>query len=228
MTITYPIHGSASNGAGVIRRAAVEDLPGIVSVHKRAFSQFFLTRLGAEFLRRYYALVLEYHAGIVFVCEGQGAIQGFVCGFMDPPAFYRFMWNNKRAFVVPLLSALIRRPSLAAGVFHGVQRIQTSASGSSFLSPEGSCELSSIAVAPEAESGGLGSALIKAFLEQAWRLDAQCIYLSTDADGNIAANALYRKAGFRHDKRFLQRRGRWMNSYLIRREPVGDSRRSLP
>jgi ribosomal protein S18 acetylase RimI-like enzyme len=203
---------------GAIRKAAMRDLAGIVGVHKRAFSEFFLTRLGSEFLQRYYGLVLDYRSGIVLVSEASGAIQGFVCGFVDPAAFYRFMWLSKRTFVFPVVSALIRRPSLAAGVLRGVQHIQTSAS----LKPAESCELSSIAVAPEASSAGLGNALIEAFLEQAWRLDAKCVYLTTDAEGNTAANALYHKAGFQHAERFLQRKGRWMNSYLIHRAPADD------
>jgi len=203
---------------GGIREAAAGDLAGIVGVHKRAFSEFFLTRLGSEFLHRYYGLVLDYDSGIMLVGEASGTIEGFVCGFVDPAAFYRFMWLSRRTFLRPVLSALIRRPSLAAGVLRGVQHIQTSAS----LKPAESCELSSIAVAPEAGAAGLGSALIKAFLEQAWRLEAKHVYLTTDADGNTAANALYHKAGFQHEERFLQRKGRWMNSYLIHRTPADD------
>jgi ribosomal protein S18 acetylase RimI-like enzyme len=194
------------------------DLSGIVGVHRKAFSEFFLTRLGSEFLRRYYALVLDYEAGIVLVSEHGGGIKGFVCGFVDPAAFYRFMWNNKRAFALPVLSALVRRPYLATGVLYGVQRIQTSAS----LDPAGSCELSSIAVAPEAGAGGLGGALVRAFLEQAWSMNAHCVFLTTDAEGNGPANALYRKAGFQHAQRFLQRKGRWMNAYVIQRGASGD------
>jgi ribosomal protein S18 acetylase RimI-like enzyme len=48
-------------------------------------------------------------------------------------------------------------------------------------------------------------------------MDAQCVYLTTDADGNEMANALYRKSGFQHTRRFLQRKGRWMNEYVIDR-----------
>jgi ribosomal protein S18 acetylase RimI-like enzyme len=69
----------------------------------------------------------------------------------------------------------------------------------------------------------LGKALVRAFLAQAWSMDAQCVYLTTDADGNGQANALYRKAGFQHTRRFLQRKGRWMNEYIIHRMEAGDT-----
>jgi ribosomal protein S18 acetylase RimI-like enzyme len=215
MTPTYSIKGLQErlvrSRPGLIRPATPNDLPGIVIIHRQAFSNFFLTRLGDDFLRRYYALVLDYPAGVVLVSERHSTLEGFVCGFVEPPEFYRLMWRNKRAFVVPALSALVRHPSLATGVLYGVQRIQTSSS----KTPVRSCELSSIAVAPEAGGNGLGKALVQAFVKEALSMDAQYIYLTTDADGNESANALYRQVGFLHTRRFLQRKGRWMNEYVI-------------
>jgi len=46
-------------------------------------------------------------------------------------------------------------------------------------------------------------------------MEAQSVYLTTDADGNEPVNAFYRQAGFQNTRRFLQRRGRWMNEYVI-------------
>jgi hypothetical protein len=46
-------------------------------------------------------------------------------------------------------------------------------------------------------------------------MEAQCVYLTTDADGNEPANALYRQVGFEQNQRFLQRKGRWMNEYVM-------------
>jgi hypothetical protein len=106
----------------------VDDLAGIVTIHQRAFSHFFLTRMGSEFLRLYYEFVLNYHAGIVLVSEGRNTLEGFVCGFVDPNEFYRLMWRSKGTFVLPALSALVRHPSMAAKMLYGIQRIQRSAS----------------------------------------------------------------------------------------------------
>ena len=210
--------GIARGLTHLVRQATAEDLPGIVTIHQKAFSTFFLTRLGNEFLRRYYALVLQYRAGIVLVSERCGVLEGFVCGFVEPPEFYRLMWRNKRIFALPALSALVRHPSLAGGMLYGVQRVQTSAS----KEPVRSCELSSIAVAPEAGGNGLGLALVQAFLAWARSMDAQCVYLTTDADGNEPANTLYRQVGFQHTHHFLQRKGRWMNEYVIDGLVVGE------
>jgi len=204
---------------GVVRKATADDLPGIVSVHQKAFAHFFLTQLGGEFLRKYYGLVLSYHAGIILVGERRGVLEGFACGFLDPAEFYQLMWRSRRTFALPVLSALVRHPSLATKVLYGVCRIQTPPSDW----PARSCELSSIAVAPEMSGNGTGKALMRAFLAQARSMDAQCVYLTTDADGNDAANAFYRDIGFQHTRQFLQRKGRWMNEYVINGTDAGNS-----
>ena len=74
--------------------------------------------------------------------------------------FYRLMWRAKLAFALPVASALARHPALITKVLYGVQRIHMPASEW----PPRSCELSSIAVAPEAAGTGSGKALIRAFL----------------------------------------------------------------
>jgi ribosomal protein S18 acetylase RimI-like enzyme len=222
MTRTYPTNKhlpKVDGRSGVVRKATTNDLPGIVNIHQKAFSHFFLTRLGGEFLRNYYGLVLNYRAGIVIVGEGPGVLEGFACGFVDPAEFYQLMWRSRRTFALPVLSALVRHPSLATKVLDGVHRIQTPESEW----PTRSCELSSIAVAPEASGNGLGKALMRAFLAQARSMDAHCVYLTTDAEGNDPANAFYRDVGFQHTRRFLQRKGRWMNEYVINGTEAGDS-----
>jgi ribosomal protein S18 acetylase RimI-like enzyme len=199
-----------------IRRATPGDLAGIVDIHRQAFHNFFLTRLGAEFLLRYYNLVLNYPPGIVLVGEHKGAVHGFACGFVDPADFYRLMWRARMTFALPVVSSLLRHPSLVTKVLNGVRRIHAPASEW----PLRSCELSSIAVAPEHGGNGFGKALIGVFLAHAHSMDVLRVYLTTDADGNDAANAFYRSAGFQQTRRFLQCEGRWMNEYVIdRSEP---------
>jgi ribosomal protein S18 acetylase RimI-like enzyme len=224
MIPTSTIHQEPpQSGTRFVRPATADDLPGIVKIHQKAFSQFFLTRLGGDFLREYYGLVLDYHAGILLVGEAPGVIEGFACGFVDPAEFYQSMWRSRRIFALPVLAALLRHPSLAARILYGVHRIQTPASEL----PVRSCELSSIAVAPEASGHGLGKTLMRNFLAQARLMEARRVYLTTDADGNDAANAFYRDAGFQHTRRFLQRKGRWMNEYVIHHQ-AGDHCETQP
>lgn len=194
-----------------VRGAVAADVPQIVRIHQRAFRSYFLTRLGASFLKRYYGLVLDYHQGIVLVSEKSGTLEGFACGFLDPAEFYRLMWRSRWMFAPIALFALVRQPSLAMDVFEGIQRVQRSASQDTVRS----CELSSIAMAPEASGQGSGKALLQAFIARAWSMDAERVYLNTDAHDNEQANALYQHIGFRRTHRYLQRRRRWMNEYVI-------------
>jgi ribosomal protein S18 acetylase RimI-like enzyme len=168
--------------------------------------------------------VLSYHAGILLVSGGTDVLEGFVCGFVDPPEFYRLMWEARRTFTLPVLGALVRHPSLATKVLYGVQRIQTPAAEW----PARSCELSSIAVPPETSGNGLGKDLIRAFLSQARSMGAQCVYLTTDADGNDAVNAFYRNVGFQQTRQFLRQKGRWMNEYVIDGTEAGNVREAHP
>jgi glycosyltransferase involved in cell wall biosynthesis/ribosomal protein S18 acetylase RimI-like enzyme len=205
--------GKPATTAHLVRPANPGDLPAIVGIHQKAFSDFFLTQLGPDFLRRYYELVLEYRSGIVLAREKDGTLQGFVCGFLNPPEFYRLMWRSRKGFMLPALAAVLRNPLLARKMLSGIQRLQTSAAQTQPVT----CELSSIAVAPEVSGNGVGRSLIREFLEHSWNMQAECVSLTTDAEENEAANRLYRETGFSVVRRFLQRKDRWMNEYLIQR-----------
>ncbi|BDZ63840.1 ribosomal protein S18-alanine N-acetyltransferase [Agromyces mangrovi Wang et al. 2018] len=65
------------------------------------------------------------------------------------------------------------------------------------LAPRGSGQgdIQTIAVAPDARSGGLGRALMQALLAEAWRRGAHDVFLEVRAD-NPVAQALYRSLGF--------------------------------
>ena len=201
-----------------IRKARIDDLPGVVSIHQKAFDNFFLTRLGRSFLLRYYQLVLNYSQGIFLVSEGRSGLEGFACGFVHPERFYVLMSHNKWFFALPILSAVVRHPSLIAQIVHSVQRVEKQASHQAARS----CELSSIAVMPEAGGKGVGRALVNSFRKQAWLLGAQHIHLDTEAGDNELANAFYRKAGFQHSRRFQKYKGRWMNEYVIHGAPASE------
>lgn len=195
----------------IIREATTNDLPGIIHIHQKAFSNYFLTRLGSTFLEQYYSFVLEYDLRIVLIGEEQNELQGFACGFLEPADFYLLMWRHRSRFALPVLLALLRHPSLLNKILYGVRRIQSTASEW----PPRSCELSSIAVAPETTGNGLGKALIRTFIAEAQGMGAGCVYLTTDARDNDAINAFYRNIGFQHTRLFRQAEGRWMNEYVI-------------
>ena len=123
------------------------------------------------------------------------------------------MSHKKWFFALPILSAVVRHPSLIAQIFRSVRRVEKASSHR--VAP--SCELSSIAVLPQLGGRGLGKALVNAFLKQAWSLGAQHIHLDTEEGENEPANAFYRKAGFCFSRRFQKYEGRWMTYSFIQR-----------
>ena len=201
----------------IIRPATRQDLTDIVTVHETAFANSFLTQLGRGFLRRYYALVASHRGGILLVKGGRTSrVEGFVCGFVNPEGFYGRMSQSKRLFVWPILSAVIRHPSLIGSIVHSVQRVEQ------HRAQTVSCELSSLAVRPELGGRGTGKALVSAFIERAWSLGAQQVVLQTDANDSEPANGFYRRVGFQLSRRFQRQKGRWMNEYMIELPRGGD------
>ena len=205
-----------------IRQARRDDLQAIVSIHLAAFSDSFLTCLGSGFLCRYYGLVLNYRGGILLVREGCAGLEGFACGFADPERFYGLMSQRKWQFMLPILSAVIRRPSLVTRIAQRVRRVQKHETRGG----AGSCELSSVAVRPDAGGRGAGKALVQAFLIEACSLGAQQVYLDADAD-NRPANMLYHRVGFQLRRRFERYKGRSMNEYAFDLAPAGERRRVI-
>jgi ribosomal protein S18 acetylase RimI-like enzyme len=191
-----------------VRSATALDLPGIVEIHLRAFPDSFLTCLGRAFLSAYYRRVLDFEGGILLVHESAGGMDGFVCGFVGPAEFYGRMKQPRWTLAKALVSAILRRPSLAPRVVYNIRRV---ASDNARL--HDGCELSSIAVDPRFWSKGIGQCLVEEFLDQAWAKDAALVYLTTDAVSNETANRFYQRLGFQLRTSFEQYRGRVLNEY---------------
>ena len=96
-----------------IRRANVSDIASVVEVHKTSFPEFFLTKMGSNFLREMYLGYLFHPSGIFYVAIVGGHIAGFVAGTISPDIFFSQL-RKKRAlyFFIYALPALLRNPKL--------------------------------------------------------------------------------------------------------------------
>ena len=75
------------------------DAREIAKLHTQAFPGFFLTQLGDRFLTGYYKCVEAYPGGILLVARNKDSTAaGFAAGFLDPPAFYRFLRSRGARF----------------------------------------------------------------------------------------------------------------------------------
>jgi ribosomal protein S18 acetylase RimI-like enzyme len=205
-----PLRPAAATVA--IRSAGEADLRAVACLHAAAFPGFFLTSLGTPFLRAYYRMVLDYEGAVFLVAENEQRLAGFVAGFVAPKGFYGRMKARKRRLLLPILLGLLMRPSLLPRVLGNAGRVRR-ASTIVPAAGEHACELSSLAVAPDRMRHGIGRALVRAFLAAAESKQARCVYLTTDAEGNEAAQRFYEELGFRQTRRLESPGKRSMTEY---------------
>jgi len=192
-----------------IRPVMYKDIDNIVQIHIRAFSGFFMTKLGGNFLKVYYRTVFDYSGKIFLAAEYDGLLIGFVAGFIDPAKFYSLMKDRKIRFALSILPSLFRNPRLILQVWRNFRRINDSNNESNKIE----VELASIAVDPSYTRKGCGKLLVKAFLEKAQQLGADVVYLTTDAQNNDAVNYFYQSLGFILYRTFETSSDRIMNEY---------------
>jgi ribosomal protein S18 acetylase RimI-like enzyme len=188
-----------------------ERMPEVIDVHMRAFPGFFLTFLGCGFLKEFYSSFCGSNEGIGFVAidPETGRVAGVVVGPVQPAGYFKRLLKRRWwAFCLHSTKAVCRRPTIIPRMMRA------------FLyrgdAPEGSARalLSSIAVDPEIQRGGVGRQLVQAYLDEARRRGVPGVFLTTDRDGNEAVNGFYQKLGWRIDSTFTTPQGRRMNRYV--------------
>ncbi|PNV80064.1 MAG: hypothetical protein C0196_03495 [Dictyoglomus turgidum] len=195
-----------------IRKVKYSDIDRIVEIHKKAFSNFFMTQLGDKFLKKYYELVLNYSQNIFLVLEKDGYIVGFVAGFINPSLFYSLMKKHKFSLALSILPTLFRKPWLIFRIFWNFIRVNKF-SNEKTVKTTSICELASIAVDPNYTGRGFGKLLVKSFLEKSKEMGPKFVYLTTDAKNNDAVNHFYQSLGFELYQTFIAGSRRVMNEY---------------
>lgn len=193
------------------------EVPELAALHRRAFPDFFLSRLGEPFLRQLYLGYLSDPDAIVSVARGADRrIVGVCLGSAHPAGFFsRLLRRRLLGFASASFLAILRDPRtlprlLAALRYRG--DVPAGADGAL---------LSSLCVDPEAQNGGIGRALDEAWCAQAAKRGARVAFLTTDADGNEAVNRFYRRSGWQLSDQYVTRQGRRMNRFRRDLAPSG-------
>jgi len=186
-------------------------LPEALDLHLSAFPGFFLSFLGPAFLREFYRSFLEDDAGLGFVAlDDRGRVIGVVVGPLFPDGYFKRLLKRRwAAFSAASVRALLKKPSIAPRLFRAVFYRGESPDG-----PPRSL-LSSIAVDPKAQGGGVGAALVGRFLDEVRARGGRGCFLTTDADNNDAVNRFYARLGWTLESSYRAREGRRMNRYII-------------
>jgi ribosomal protein S18 acetylase RimI-like enzyme len=157
----------------------------------KGFKFFFLTSLGASFLKAYYKACLQSDEAIaVCVTSGKDEIHGFAIGCSCSKGFHkRIVKQNLPSFLLQGLVLLLTKP-------RALIRLSSNLDKTTPNDDENSAELLSIVLAPEAKGKGAGKEMLRRFEEEAKRKSCQKVMLTTDYDGNDNVVNFYRKNGY--------------------------------
>jgi len=177
-----------------------DDILSVANMHMNAFPNFFLTKMGFDFIYFYYTNALSYYKSICLVAidKDDKSIIGFVTGFQDASMFYQMLRANKRIYLL-CIQSIIRNPLLTYAILRNQMRI-----GNKQQRQSSDIELSSIAT--DYKKRGVGSRLITSFIEAAKCMQTSNIYLTTDAHQNKSARLFYEKHGFIIEKYEIRRK----------------------
>jgi ribosomal protein S18 acetylase RimI-like enzyme len=192
-----------------IRQMQRADVAAVTRTHVAAFPNFFLTFLGAPFLRQLYRGIVDDGSGISYVAELDGKIIGFVAGTDTPARFYsRLLEKRLIHFALASIWPILRRPTILGRLLRAFTKGKEAPAAATARS-----ELMSLAVLPTVRGGGAGRQLVEAFMVEAKRRGAALVFLTTDARDNDSVNRFYENLRFRRTRQFSTPEGRLMYEY---------------
>lgn len=189
-----------------VRPLGSRDVRACADLHLRAFPGFFLSELGARFLREFYSAFVNDRDAIALVAEVDGEVRGVVVGTTRPDGFFtRLLRRRWYAFAWASMATTLRNPRAVPRVARSVRyrgAVPVDASGAL---------LSSICVDPGVP--GSGGLLIQQFVEAVRDSGFTSAYLTTDADNNDRVNEFYRRSGWQLKGTYATPEGRRMHCY---------------
>lgn len=197
----------------IIREAVLDDLEQLVDVHFSAFSGFFLTSLGRNFLIQYYKIYIKY-SHIAFVAEVDNSIEGFVVGSNSSVDFYNDLKKEAVCFFIPILMNIVNIHLFRKIWSRFFSIFLKRKVNNSIKAYENLNELTSIGVNQNDKNRGLGSKLLAEYEDYCIRNNISGITLTTDADDNDKVLNFYKKFGYSIDQQFAQDHKRNMYSLV--------------
>jgi GNAT superfamily N-acetyltransferase len=187
---------------------STSDLGFVVREHRQHFPDGFFARLGRGFLVEYYRAFLTSAKSRTVVAELDDTPVGYLVGVTDPAAHRNHVvQRHGRTLVVRAAAAMLVRPSLAycflrtrVGLYTRklLRRRPRAASGGPVGCNEDAAAtavLTHVAVAPEAQSIGIGSAMIDWFDQEVAAVGCDRLALVTSS-GQNGAGPYYRRRGW--------------------------------
>lgn len=194
-----------------VRSVDVAEIKTVVEVHKSAFPNFFLTKMGDSFLEQYYKSVLNSRRGILFGCyNNDEELLGF-CAATDLSADFNksLIINNCFIFGLVGLKLLFTHP---IALIHLVKNLTKE---SNDIEDDGNyAELLSIGVTQESQGVGVGRTMLMALEMELRKRGVKCNSLTTDYYENDKACGFYHSMGYEVMYEFVTYPKRRMLRYI--------------
>lgn len=176
----------------IIRKATINDVDTIVEIHLNAFEGFFLTSLGAEFLRFYYSCFVRSNETVTMIAEENGVIYGFSASSKFCKGFNsRLIKSNLIAFGLLSFKLLLIKPISLLRLVKNLSK-----KGENVIDNEDYAELYSICVCKSAQGKGVGKMLLLKSEQVMKEEGVTRVSLTTDFDNNEQAVGFYHSMGY--------------------------------
>lgn len=176
----------------IIRKATINDVDTIVEIHLNAFEGFFLTSLGAEFLRFYYSCFVRSNETVTMIAEENGVIYGFSASSKFCKGFNsRLIKSNLIAFGLLSFKLLLIKPISLLRLVKNLTK-----KGENVIDNEDYAELYSIGVCKSAQGKGVGKMLLLKSEQVMKEEGVTRVSLTTDFDNNEQAVGFYHSMGY--------------------------------
>jgi ribosomal protein S18 acetylase RimI-like enzyme len=199
------------------------DLAFVVEQHRYHFPDGFFARLGPRFLGEYYRAFLTGAHARTTLAEVDGEPAGYLVGVTDPSAHRdHVVRRHGRSLVLRAAAAMLTHPSLAVcfvrtrlGLYTR-KLLRRRSAGTPGAAPSASAcptaVLTHVAIAPEAQSRGIGSELIRRFDDEVAAAGCERLTLVT-ASGDDGAGPYYRRRGWTALGERCTPDGLWLTTY---------------
>lgn len=182
-----------------LRELAKNDVNRMVDIHLIAFKGFFLTSLGANFLKTYYSSCLKDKSTISLgVFDEKRQLCGFAIGTSSSSGYHnRVLLANFLRFSISIIKVAISRPSILIRLLLNINKSNKKKEQKSYS------ELFSIAVLPNLRGCGFGYRLLSHYEARAKALGVKQVLLTTDSENNQDVIDFYIRNGYKIYSEFV-------------------------
>lgn len=177
-----------------VSKATLNDISGIVNIHKEAFKDFFLTSLGDDFLRLYYTSFVNSNDGVVYCAKKNETVVGFSAASYKSHGFNsNLIKSNLFKYGLMAVKLMFKQPK---SVLRLAKNMNKEIKEDAIVDDGLYAELYSIAVSPSCQGEGVGRFLLTV-TEADVREHNPYLSLTTDYFDNDKAIAFYRALGYK-------------------------------